>query len=309
MLALMGDKSLLFSGSGESFLMYAKRGRSWIALFDPIGPRREWPELVRRFVELAHTHGGRAAFYQVRPESAPIYLDAGLPVVKIGEEALIALAQFSLEGSQRYGLRQALKRAEREGFSFELLAPDRMAAEQEVLNRISGTWLGSHRANERRFSVAAFEPRFMAAQAVALARQRGRPLAFVTCMTTDRQSEATVGLMRQVPDAPPYAMEFMITRLALELKARNFSALSLGMAPLAGLVRTPLSSRWNRIAGLLWEHGERIYNFQGLRSFKNKFRPTWEPRYLAASSAIGPFIDLADVAVLAGGRFRGSSAA
>ena len=96
-------------------------------------------------------------------------------------------------------------------------------------------------------------------------------------------------------------MEYLITQLALELKARKFKPLSLGMAPLAGLVRTPLSSRWNRMAGLVWEHGRTIYNFQGLRSFKNKFRPVWEPRYLAASGAVGPFITLADVATLASG--------
>ena len=79
------------------------------------------------------------------------------------------------------------------------------------------------------------------------------------------------------------------------------------MAPLAGLVRTPLSSQWNRMAGLVWERGGPIYNFQGLRSFKNKFRPVWEPRYLAASGAIGPFITLADVATLASGLIRRSS--
>jgi len=309
MLALMGDKSLMFSSSGKSFLMYAKRGRSWIALFDPTGPREEWPELVCRFEELAGGHAGRAGFYQVYPESLPVYLDAGLRVVKVGEEAVLHLEQFSLEGPQRYGLRQALKRAQRDGVSFELLSRKRTPAERDFLNQISNAWLESHRGSERQFSVAAFEPRFIAGQLVGSARQGGRPVAFVTCMTTDRQSEATLGLMRQVPDAPPYIMEFMLTRLAMELKARNFGALSLGMAPLAGLVRTPLSSRWHRIAGLLWEHGEPIYNFQGLRSFKNKFRPTWEPRYLAASGSIGPFIHLADVAVLAGGRARRSSAA
>jgi hypothetical protein len=124
-----------------------------------------------------------------------------------------------------------------------------------------------------------------------------------------KQTEATIGLMRQLPEAPPYAIEFIITRLALELRERRFELLSLGMAPLAGLVRTPLSSRWHRMAGMMWEHGGPIYNFQGLRSFKNKFRPTWEPRYLAASGLIGPFITLADVATLAGGMLGRSSAA
>ena len=308
LLALMGDKSFLFSRSGDSFLMYAKRGRSWVALFDPVGPQQEWLELVWRFVELADAHDGRAAFYQVRPDSLPVYLDAGLRVMKVGEEACIYLEDFSLQGSQRYGLRQALKRGERDGLDFEILSASQLHQEREGLSRISDAWLAAHGGYERRFSVAAFGPGFMAAQSVALSRQRGKPVAFVTFMTTGHQSEATVGLMRQLPDAPSYAMEYIITQLALELKVGKFKVLSLGMAPLAGLVQTPLSSQWHRMAGLLWELGGPIYNFQGLRSFKNKFRPVWEPRYLAASGAIGPFISLADVAALASGLIRGSSA-
>ena len=137
----MGDKSFLFSSSGNSFLMYAKRGRSWVALFDPVGRCEEWPELVWRFVELADKHGGRAAFYQVRPDSLPLYLDAGLRVVKVGEEACIYLEQFCLEGSERYGLRQALKRGEREGLTFQILPPQQICQEHEVLSEISDRWL------------------------------------------------------------------------------------------------------------------------------------------------------------------------
>jgi phosphatidylglycerol lysyltransferase len=304
MLALMGDKSFLFSGSGNAFLMYAKRGRTWVALFDPVGAQHEWLELVWQFVELAARHDGRAAFYQIRPETLPIYLDAGLRVIKVGEEACIYLKDFSLAGSHRYGLRQSLKRAERDGLSFEVFAPHQPGAHPDTLKDISEAWLASHHATERGFSVAAFVPQFNATQSIVLSRLHGKPLAFITFMSTRRQTEATVGLMRYLPDAPPYAMEFMLTRLALELKERGFTMLSLGMAPLAGLVRTSLSSRAHLIAGLLWEHGGPIYNFQGLRSFKNKFRPAWEPRYLAASGTIGPFITLADVAALASGYLR-----
>ena len=98
----------------------------------------------------------------------------------------------------------------------------------------------------------------------------GKPQAFVTFMTTDQQSEATIGLMRQVPGAPSYTMEFMFTHLALELKARDFKILSLGMAPLAGMARTPLSSRWHRIAGLLWEYGGAIYNFRRIAQLQEQ---------------------------------------
>ncbi|HEV2672963.1 MAG TPA: bifunctional lysylphosphatidylglycerol flippase/synthetase MprF [Aliidongia sp.] len=300
MLAMMGDKSFLFSASGQSFLMYAKRGRSWVALYDPVGPRAEWPELIWRFVELADEHGGRAAFYQVRADSLPLYLDAGLKILKLGEEAIVPLADFTLQGGRWSGLRYALKRGEREGLTLEMLTPEAAQRRIATLTRISDAWLAARRAKEKSFSVAAFEPSFIAAHSVALLSQSGDPVAFVSLMTTDRRTEATVGIMRHTADASPYAMEFLFTCLAQRLREDGFERLSLGMAPLSGIGRTPLASRWHSIAGLVWEHGGRVYNFQGLRTFKNKFHPLWEPRYLAASGAIGPFVALADVVVLAG---------
>ena len=78
----MGDKSFLFSDSGPGFLMFATRGRTWAALGDPVGPPAEWPDLVWRFIELADSHGGRAAFYQIPASSLPLYLDAGLRILQ-----------------------------------------------------------------------------------------------------------------------------------------------------------------------------------------------------------------------------------
>jgi phosphatidylglycerol lysyltransferase len=301
-LAMMGDKSFLFSRSRQAFLMYAKRGRSWVALHDPVGPAQEWPELIADFVTLAHRHSGRAAFYQVRPDALPLYLEAGLTLMKLGEEACISLRDFQLEGSHRTRLRYAVKRGERDGLSAELVEPQDVPALLPTLRSVSDDWLERRNAREKSFSVAAFDPGYLMAQSVMLVRQNGRAVAFATFMTTDLHTEATVGVMRHVNDASPYAMEFLFTKLALHLKHAGFNGLSLGMAPLSGLTPTPLAGNWYRLAHLLWRFGGRLYNFRGLRSFKSKFNPDWQPRYLAASGSLGPFLALADLAVLAGSR-------
>ncbi|WP_321895160.1 bifunctional lysylphosphatidylglycerol flippase/synthetase MprF [Paraburkholderia heleia] len=300
-LALMGDKSFLFSASRQAFLMYAKRGRTWAALHDPVGPREEWPALIREFVTLAHAHNGRAAFYQVRADALPLYLDAGLTLMKLGEEARVMLQEFDLKGPQRAHLRYALKRGERDGFSIEHIEPTQMGASLPVLRAISDAWLQDREAREKSFSVAAFDDDYLAAQSVLLIRQNGEPLAFVTFMTTDLNTDATVGVMRHLPGASPYAMEYLFTQLALHLKAAGYQSLSLGMAPLSGMGPSPLASPWHRLAGFIWRFGGRFYNFRGLRGFKNKFAPRWEPRYLAASGSISVFITLADLSLLAGG--------
>lgn len=300
-LAMMGDKSFLFSSSREAFLMYAKHGRTWAALHDPVGPRREWAELIREFVQLAHAHGGRAAFYQVRADALPLYLDAGLTLMKLGEEAHVALADFDLKGSHRAHLRYAIKRGERDGFDVEVLDPQQVRDAMPILRTISDNWLDSREAREKSFSVAAFNDAYLAAQSVLLVRQQGVPVAFVTFMTTDMNTEATVGVMRHMSDASPYAMEYLFTKLALHLKQSGFQTLSLGIAPLSGMLPTPLASPWHRLAGLVWRFGGRFYNFRGLRGFKSKFQPRWEPRYLAASGSVGVFFTLADLSLLAGG--------
>ncbi len=307
MLALMADKSLLFSESGRSFLMFGKRGRSWIALFDPVGPRDEWPALIERFTRLSRAHGGRAAFYQIRPDSLPIYLDAGFSVMKLGEDAVIPLSDFTLNGGAAAHLRYALKRGARDGLEFELAPPERLAPHLNDLADISAKWLESRRGEEKGFSVAAFAPEYLARQHVALLLEHGRVVAFVSVMLTPAGGEATVGLMRGSGAQSPVAMEYLLTSLIIALKARGLERLSLGAAPLAGVRPAPLSSRWHRLASMIWKHGDRFYNFQGLRTFKSKFNPTWEPRYFAASGALGPFVALADAAVLIGAGYSSTT--
>jgi phosphatidylglycerol lysyltransferase len=305
-LALMGDKRFLFSESGRCFLMFAARGRTWAALGDPIGPPAEWPDLVWRFIELADRHGGRAAFYQIPAQSLPLYLDAGLKIVKLGEEARVFLPTFTLEGPARADLRYALKRGDRDGLQFEMISPDRVASIMDDIERISNAWLGKHGTGiEKRFSVAAFRRDFVLSQPVALLRQNGEAVAFATVMTTGLKEEATVGLMRHEPDqASRYAMEYLFVRLIQHFRDQGYRSFSLGVVPLSGLREHRLAPRWHRLGRIMWSFGRRFYNFQGLRTFKGKFDPAWEPRYLAASGWLGPYFALIDIAALIGGGMR-----
>lgn len=301
-LAMMGDKSFLFSESREAFLMFAKHGRTWAALHDPVGPRAEWAELIRKFVMLAHKHGGRAAFYQVRADSLPLYLDSGLTLMKLGEEARLALDQFDLSGPKRAALRYSMRRAERDGCTVQVIDAAAMPEHLDQLRRISDSWLDSRSAREKSFSVAAFSDGYLAAQSVMLVRQNGVPVAFTTFMTTDLNVEATVGVMRHVADASPFVMDYLFVQLAMHLKAEGYRHLSLGMAPFSGVRPMPLGSPLHQLGSLVWRFGGRFYNFQGLRAFKGKFQPGWEPRYLAVSGWASAVLTLLDLSILAGGR-------
>jgi phosphatidylglycerol lysyltransferase len=288
--------------------MFGRRGRSWISLFDPTGPQSEWPELVWRFLERVREQGGRASFYQVRPQTLPVYLDAGLRAYKLGEYAYVPLADFSLKGKARADLRQALNRGEREGMSLEVLPAGVSAEKLAELRSISDAWLAEHAAAEKGFSLGAFTTPYIQRGPVAVVRAADRTVAFASLMTTDLADEASIDLMRHLPDAPHGTMDFLFAKLLLHFQSQGFQRFGLGMAPLSGMARHALAPRWHRAGRLLFAHGEHFYNFQGLRAFKEKFSPQWEPRYLAAPGGMTPLFVLADVAALISGGLRGAVA-
>jgi phosphatidylglycerol lysyltransferase len=306
-LVRMGDKALLLTPEADAFIMYGRRGRSWIALYDPVGPAGQRVELVWRFVELADAQGGRAAFYQVRPEMLPLYIDAGLQPLKLGEAARVRLSAFELKGKARQPLRTAINRAEREGITFEVLRPEAVPPILPELEEVSRLWLEQHKAREKAFSLGSFEPGYVASQPVALVRgQDRRVIAFASLLDTPTtRTDMSVDLMRHRPDMPPGTMDFLFTRLLMMAKEQGYAFFDLGMAPLSGLAAHRLAPIWYRLGGLVFHRGERFYNFRGLRAFKEKFDPVWEPRYLCTAGGMDPWVVLADVAALQSGGLRG----
>jgi phosphatidylglycerol lysyltransferase len=115
-LALLGDKHFVLSDDARAFLMYGIENRSWVALGDPVGPRESWEDLIWKFVELCDRYHGQPAFYQIDAQSLDLYTNLGMMFLKLGEEARVPLASFSLEGNARKGLRHSHNKLVRENY-------------------------------------------------------------------------------------------------------------------------------------------------------------------------------------------------
>jgi len=299
--ALSGDKRLLFSAANDAFLMYQINGRSWVALGDPIGARDAQEELVWRFRELSDWHAGWTVFYQVSAERLPLYVDLGLAVMKLGEEARVSLADFSLEGSARAELRTQRRRAERDGASFEVLQPQQLPGLLPKLQAVSNAWLEDKAVAEKGFSVGAFSASYIANFPVAVVRCGDELVAFASLWIAGTGDEIAVDLMRFGPDAPRGAMDFLFVELMLWGRAQGYRWLNLGMAPLAGLEQHPLAPAWHRVGNFVFRYGEHFYNFDGLRRYKAKFNPVWESKYLASPGGLALPRVLLDISVLISG--------
>ncbi|MFT3690884.1 bifunctional lysylphosphatidylglycerol flippase/synthetase MprF [Paenirhodobacter sp.] len=304
-LVRMGDKAVLFSEDGRAFVMYAVQGRSWISLFGPIGAEDARPELVWRFIEAARAGGGRAVFYEAPPDLLGACADAGLRALKLGEMARVDLVALDFSQSRWGEQRRALAKGERDGMSLEILPPEAVPAVLDRLEQISDAWLGQHEAREKGFALGRFERTFVCTQPVAVLRLGAEIVAFATLMLTETKAEATVDLMRFGPGAPKGAMDYLFGALLREAKAQGFRTFNLGMAPLSGFATHAAAPMWNHFGQAIFTHGERFYNFRGLRAFKAKYNPDWQPRYLIVGGGVSPVAALVDVTLLIGGGFRG----
>jgi phosphatidylglycerol lysyltransferase len=304
-LALLGDKRFLFSSSGESFLMFGVRGRSWIALGGPVGRRDERLELLWRFRELADSHAARPGLYGLTADDLPDIVELGFSLQKVGESAAVPLETFSIEGRRRGNLRRAWRKAAEEGATFEILQGEALERVVPELQAISDVWLSHHAGGEKAFSMGAFRSSYIAEFPVAVVRDNGRPAAFANIWTTAARSAFSMDLMRYSDEAPKNIMDYLFVELIAWGRSQGYEAFEFGMAPLAGLEDRPLAPIMSRVGKLLFERGEEIYNFQGVRRYKDKYDPVWQSRYIAAPHKWAIPLLLADVGLLSSGGVAG----
>ena len=279
-LALLGDKYLLWSETGNSFIMFSTTHNFWIAMGDPVGDPSEYKSLVGNFYELADLHAARVAFYQVASWNLPLYLELGLKPAMLGEEARVPLPSFSLAGKSKQSLRHAYNKHERDGLTFEIIPAKDVARVIPQLRAISDRWMQHKNAKEKCFSLGFFEESYLRRCDIAVAKRDGRILAFANLWTTANKEELSMDLMRYEPDSPNGVMEFTMVALMLWGRDQGYKWFNLGMAPLSGLKRQSNTPLWNKIGNTIFHFGNEFYNFEGLYHYKNKFEPVWQPKYL-----------------------------
>lgn len=304
-LALLGDKALFLSERGDAFIMYGVEGRSWVALGDPVGSPEEREDLAWKFRETAYRSGGRPVFYEVKRENLPLYIDLGLTLLKLGEQARVPLADFSLNGRLRAKLRQPVRFCEKQGCRFSIVRAAEVPALLPQLRVVSDSWLAMKRTREKGFSLGRFDAKYLSHFPLAVVWRGDEIIAFANVLSAGTKEELSIDLMRHVPDAPNGIMDYLFVQLMFWGAEHGYRSFNLGMAPMSGFEPRAMAPVWARIGSLLFSHGEHFYNFRGLRRYKEKFQPLWEPRYLAAPGGLALPAVLTNVAALISGGLAG----
>jgi lysyl-tRNA synthetase class 2 len=281
--ALRRDKSVVWSATGKAAVAYRVVSGVALASGDPIGDPEAWPGAIKEFLALAADHAWVPAVVGCGEQGGAAWARAGLSALEIGDEAIVEVEEFTLEGRAMRNVRQCVVHVEREGYAAAVrrvrdIPPDEIAA---VANA-TDAWRGAE--TERGFSMAlgrigdVADPDAVLVTAYEDGRLRGF-LHFVPwgtdglsldVMRRDRTADRglneflIVAALRAAPGlgVQRISLNFAVFRSALERGER------LGAGPILRAWRSLLifASRWFQI--------ETLYRFNA------KFRPVWEPRYV-----------------------------
>lgn len=289
-LIFLQDKQQFWTKDQTVLIMYKQSFDKLIVLGDPIGAEAHIKGAIKEFNEFCKLKKVKPIFYQITPKYMQYYHDAGYRFVKIGEEALIKLNQFSLEGKKGGKFRNTMSKFSRSGFSFCVVTPPHSEAIIAEIQAVSDSWLGSQK--EKGFSVVSFCPNYVSHFPIAFLRDNeGRITAFAT-LANDFKQTLSIDLMRKAEDSPPGAMDMLFLSIFEWAKHNHFQECSLGMAPLSNVGDCQDSFLTEKIIRFVYCYGNKKYNFKGLKEYKGKFATDWEPKYLAYKKSFLPMIFL-----------------
>jgi lysyl-tRNA synthetase class 2 len=285
---LRHDKQYLFDEGGGAFLAYRIENGVLLVSGDPVGPAAALPRLVSQAVAYAERRGLKLAASGVSEELVPLWRQAGLRALYIGDEAVVETGRFSLEGRAIRKVRQSVARLEKSGYAAELAE---LAELDEPtlceLEAVTQRWLCG--AAERGFSMSMDSLRTErdAGGVVLLARDgEGRIRGFLHLVPSYGRPAMSLSSMRRDRETPNGLMEFLVVRAIAELRGRGVEEISLNFAAFARIMHGPRGPV-ERLVGRLVALGNPFFQIESLYRFNAKFFPRWEPRYLLYEGALG----------------------
>src|SRR5215831_4392504 len=280
---LRTDKSIIWSPTGKSCVGYRVVSGVMLASGDPIGDPEAWPGAIHAFLDKAARHAWVPAVMGCGELGAEIWCREGqLTALELGDEAIVNVADFSLQGRPMRNVRQMVSRVCRQGY----VADIRRVADidRDEIDRIvarADSWRGS--PTERGFSMAL--GRVGGAEdgqcVVATATENGvlRGLLHFVPWGSDGLS---LDLMRRDRSAQPGVNDFLIVEAIKAAQALGVKRISLNFAVFrAALERGerigagPVLRIWRRFLIFI----SRWFQIESLYKFNAKFCPVWEPRF------------------------------
>ncbi|MCK9423200.1 MAG: bifunctional lysylphosphatidylglycerol flippase/synthetase MprF [Bacteroidales bacterium] len=274
------DKMLFFSADKKAFIAYRISGNFAVALENPVAENSEEMErCIRGFDAFCYENGLKSIFYRVPEESLEIYHKLHRKDLFLGQEGIVDLSTFTMEGGTRKSLRNAINKVTDRGFKATVHIPPVHDNILQKIKSVSDAWLEDTDRTEIVFSQGMFVWDELKQQTIiTVENAEEKIVAFLNTVPDYAKNEATYDLIRKTKDAPNGVMDFILIELFNYLKSRNFRYVNLGFAPLSGLDDPHTFPE--RSMKFAYEKIRSFSHYKGLREYKEKFEPVWYNKYL-----------------------------
>ncbi|WP_280706789.1 phosphatidylglycerol lysyltransferase domain-containing protein [Kitasatospora sp. GP30] len=279
------DKAVIFSPSGKAAVTYRVVGGVSLASGDPIGDPEAWPGAIELWLAEAREHAWAPAVTGASEEAGMIYARHGLDALELGDEAIVELDEFSMEGRAMRVVRQAYNRVKRAGYTVRIRRHEDIPEQEmvELLNR-ADHWRDGQ--TERGFSMALGRLGDPAdGRCVMLECHDGDgELRALLSFVPWGEKGLSLDLMRRDRESENGLVEFMVIELLekgrkelqLERVSLNFAMFRSVFERGSRLGAGPVLRLWRSILGFF----SRWWQIESLYRANAKYRPIWEPRYL-----------------------------
>ena len=277
------DKMIFNAVDKKSFIAYRISGNFAVVLENPVAENTdEIKYCIQKFEIYCYQNGLKSIYYRVPEESLNAFLSLGKKNLFLGQEAVVDLTAFSLEGGNKKSLRNALKKVSEKGFKATVhIAPIKDGLLQKI-KAVSDEWLMDTERSEIIFSQGIFVWEELKQQTIiTVENAEEKTVAFLNIIPDYAKGEGTYDLIRKTKDAPNGIMDFILVELFHYFKSKNYSAVNLGFAPMSGINDPHTFSE--RSMKFAYEKIKSFSHYKGLREFKEKFSPIWHNKYLIYS--------------------------
>ncbi len=273
------DKVLYLSDVYQGFISYRVTSGFAVVLEEPVCAEENKVAIIVEFEKYCSKNGLKAVYYRVDEENLYYFNQLKKKKIYIGQEAVLDIPLFKLEGKDRKSLRNGLNSLSKKGFAVQLHKAPLPGVLIQALEHVSDEWLETFEMEEAVFSQGMFDRNEIKKQdVITVSDNEGRIVAFLNIIPDYTPDECTYDLIRKTADAPGAAMDALIVRLIEYAKEEGYAFLNLGMVPMSG-IETPENTA-EQVVKFAYERIKRFKNYQGLRDFKEKYATKWLSKYL-----------------------------
>jgi phosphatidylglycerol lysyltransferase len=273
------DKFIFFSSDRKGFISFKMTRHFAFVLENPVcGDDESLKKLVKEFDSFCLENGFVSIYYRVPQESLPLYRELGKKSFPIGEEAIVDLTKFTLDGGKIKTTRSAINRLTGEGFDIHIYQPPIKDGLLQKLELVSDKWLSEMNEKEIAFTQGVFDKSILKEQTIITVEDREEKVyAFLNLVPDFAPGEATYDLIRKINDSPNGVLDMLVAKTLIYMKEQGYTRANMGLAPLSGLEGENLAEKTIRYA---YENMKAFGHFKGLRKYKDKFFPFWEKKHL-----------------------------